>query len=53
MQNERSFLLEETKKWRNERKELNEEKIMMEYILFDLLKSSDANKDITKRIRKI
>ena len=43
----------ERQKWQQEREVLKEEKKKLEYMLFDLLKASDGNKDKLKRIKLI
>ena len=41
------------KKWDDEREAMKEEKRKLEYMLYDMIKVSDANKDKFKRIKQI
>lgn len=53
IERERDQLKEEKKKWEEEKKALKDEKKKLEYMLFDLLKSSEASKEKIKAIKQI
>jgi hypothetical protein len=50
---EMNLLLDEKKKWEDDKKTLKEKKNKLKYTLFDLLKANDGNKEKMKRIRQI
>jgi hypothetical protein len=50
MEKKRNLLKKEEKKWKAEKKELKEEKKRLKYMLYDLLKSNEQNKEEMKNI---
>jgi hypothetical protein len=50
MEKGRNLLKEEKKKWKAEKKELKEQKNRLEYMIYDLLKCNEQNKEKMKKV---